>query len=387
MWKQIIKLGLAILSGLLALIPNLFAQIDPYHRNLVHLGYDQPLKGKGPQGIYAFYYYNNPEFIGTNTALRLAIAPAYLDGEVGFRQLLSPTTDFGVGFYGGAFGDNYYEVRQGRFLKAESFYGHGGGASLSLYQLVNPGMLVPLNLVARGGFRYSHYADTGDTANGFVLPEDRPMGFVRTGLRLAGKEPVLYPDLGMELSVWYEHQWRGGADTYGFNQDRHTERTADLFWLYAGLDYAWTNVGHKISFAVTSGGSADADRFSAWRMGGVLPLVSEFPLILPGYYYQELTATRFVHFYASYLFPLDKQSRFQFRIEAASAHLGYLSGFAQPDPWQTGVGGGVTFTPKSKKCRIVARYGYGFNAIRNGEPGSHSIGLLFQYDFEQGRNR
>ena len=43
---------------------------------------------------------------------------------------------------------------------------------------------------SRRGFRYSRYADTSDTENGFVLPEDRPMGFVRTGLRLAGKEPV-----------------------------------------------------------------------------------------------------------------------------------------------------------------------------------------------------
>ena len=97
---------------------------------------------------------------------------------------------------------------------------------------------------SRRGFRYSRYADTSATENGFVLPEDRPMGFVRTGLRLAGKEPVLYPDLGMELSVWYERQWRGDSGPYGFNQDRHTERTTDLFWLYAGLDYAWTNVGH-----------------------------------------------------------------------------------------------------------------------------------------------
>jgi hypothetical protein len=29
--------------------------------------------------------------------------------------LFSPSTHFGVGFYGGAYGDNYYEVRQGRF--------------------------------------------------------------------------------------------------------------------------------------------------------------------------------------------------------------------------------------------------------------------------------
>ena len=45
-----------------------FGQIDPYHRNLLQLGYDQPLVGHGPQGIYAYYYYNNPEIRGTNTA-------------------------------------------------------------------------------------------------------------------------------------------------------------------------------------------------------------------------------------------------------------------------------------------------------------------------------
>src|SRR5262245_14618627 len=137
------------LVGEMMLADHARAQIDPQHRNLVQIGYDQSLKGSGPQGIYAFYYYNDPEIAGTNTALRLAIAPAYLDGEVGFRKLISPTTDLGLGFYGGSFGDNYYEVRRGHYLKEESFFGHGGGGSLNLYQLLNPGMLIPLNLVAR----------------------------------------------------------------------------------------------------------------------------------------------------------------------------------------------------------------------------------------------
>jgi len=375
------------LSGLLVLAINGVAQIDPYHRNLVQLGYDQPLSGSGPQGIYAFYYYSNPELVGTNTALRLAIAPVYLDGEIGFRQLISRTTDLGVGFYGGAFGDNYYEVRQGHYYKGESFYGHGGGAALSLYQLLNPNMQIPLNLIARGGLRYALYDETSDTDKEFVLPDNRFIGFVRGGLRLAGKEPLLYADLGMEVSIWYERQWRSPSGEYGFNDDRRTEHISDLFWLYAGLDYAWTNVGHRISFAVTSGASENADRFSAWRLGGVLPLISELPLILPGYYYEELTAKRFVHLYASYLFPLDPGHRFQFRIEAATACAEYLEGFEQPDRWQTGVGAGLIFTPKSKRYRIVARYGYGFNALREGDRGAQSVGLLFQYDFEQGRNR
>ena len=60
---------------------------------------------------------------------------------------------------------------------------------------------------------------------------------------------------------------------------------------------------------------------------------------------------------------------------------------AAPDRWQTGAGCGLTFTPRNKICRVVLRYGYGFNAIReDGDKGAHSVGLLVQYDFEQHKN-
>jgi hypothetical protein len=132
---------------------------------------------------------------------------------------------------------------------------------------------------------------------------------------------------------------------------------------------------------VTAGGSTGADLFSAWRLGGVLPLVSEFPLVLPGYYYEELTAERFVHFYGSYSIPLDQGHHWDFRLEAATARLDYLPGFAQKGDWQTGAGCGITYSPKQKNYQIVLRYGYGFNALRHGVEGAQSVGILFQYDF------
>jgi len=364
---------------------NCRAQIDPIYRNLLELGYDQPINGQGPQGVYAYYYYNRPDFINTNIALRLAIAPLYVDGELGFKRLLSPYTDVGLGFNGGLFGANYYEVQQGNYVKQESFNGSGGGAALSIYQLLNPGMLIPVNVVARGGLREYTFTDTDQTAGNFSLPGNQTVGFTRAGIRVAGKEPMLNPDLGLELSVWYERQWRLDSQTYGYANDRSISPNVDLYWLYAGLNYAWTNSGQKISFAFTAGGSTDADRFSAWRLGGVLPLVSEFPLMLPGYYYQELTATRFQHFYGAYDIPLDKTDRFHFRLEVATAHLDYLPGFEQRSSWQTGVGGGLTFAPRHKNFQIVVRYGYGFNAIRNDRQGASSVGLLFQYNFEARR--
>ena len=74
--RNLCKLRPGLFAGLLLLGAGTgLAQIDPFHRNLLELGYDQPLVGHGPQGIYAYYYYNNPEICGTNTALRAALAP------------------------------------------------------------------------------------------------------------------------------------------------------------------------------------------------------------------------------------------------------------------------------------------------------------------------
>ena len=377
-----VAFGLVLASAHMA-----FAQIDPYPRNLLQLGYDQSLPGKGPQSAYAYYYYNNPQFMRTNVALRLAVAPIYFDGEVGFRQLLSPHTDVGIGISGGGYADNYYEVRQGRYLKGESFDGHGGGASLNLYHLINPGQLIPLNLVVQGGAHYSTYSSTGRTDDRFKLPDDRVNTFVRTGLRLAGKEPMLYPDLAMEVSFWYEHQWRLGDSAYGFAGDRQIQASTDLYWLYAGLNYAWTNTGNQFTFGLTAGGSEHADRFSAWRLGGVLPLASEFPLTLPGYFYQELSAQRFVHLSGSYVVPLSFDHRWQVRLEAASACIEYLPGFEQRGHWQTGAGADLSYTSRCEVWRVILRYGYGFNALRNGAEGAHSLGLLYQYNFGQRKYR
>lgn len=367
--------------GLLLTAAPCRAQIDPVDRNLIELGYDQFLAARGPQAIYAYYYFNRPDFFGPDVALRVAVAPAYLDSEMGFKHLLSPYTDVGIGISGGAFGDNYYEVRQGNYLENQSFYGSGGGASLNIYQLLDPGMLIPLNLVARAGFRYSSFKDTDETSRAFTLPVDQNDGYSRVGVRFGGQQPVLYPALGMELSAWFERQQHFDSGAYGFDNDRSVTPYTDLYWFRGSLDYALKESGDAFSFSATAGGSTDADRFSAWRLGGDLPLVSEFPLVLPGYYYEELTAVRFAHFYGSYSVPLDQARCWVFRLEAATARLDYLPGFEQRGDWQTGAGFGIGYTPKRKNYTVILRYGYGFNAIRHDKDGAQSVGLLFQYDF------
>ncbi len=371
--------------GLLLIAIDCPAQIDPVDRHLLEVGYDQALVGHGPQAIYAYYYFNSPDFFGRDVALRVAVAPAYLDSEIGFKHLISPTTDVGIGVAGGAFGDNYYDVRQGKYIEGQSFYGDGGGGSVNIYQLLDPGLLIPVNLVVRAGLRTSTYFRTSATLPDFALPRDQVNATSIAGLRIAGIQPTLYPDIALEFSGWFERQWHFDDDTYGFNNDRSISPYTNLYWLYAGLDYELKESGDRFSFATTVGGSTDADRFSAWRLGGVLPLVSEFPLEIPGYYYDELTATRFMHFHGTYSIPLDQDHRWNLQLEAATARMVYLPGFEQKSDWQTGAGGAIIFAPKQKAYEIALRYGYGFNAIRHGKDGAQSIGLLFQYDFNAGK--
>jgi hypothetical protein len=134
-----------------------FAQIDPVKRDLIQIGYNAAFEGRAPLAGYAFFYHNQPDFLRTNLTLRLALAPVYLDSELGFVSGLGPNTDFAIGVAGGGFADSYNEIRGGTYLESESFNGNGGEISASIYHLFNPGDQIPLNFVLRGTAHYSFF--------------------------------------------------------------------------------------------------------------------------------------------------------------------------------------------------------------------------------------
>jgi hypothetical protein len=375
-------IGRALLWLTLFVPVFVFAQIDPVKRDLIQLGYNQAFEGHAPFAGYAFYYHNQPDFLRTNLTLRLAVAPVYLDSELGFVQGLGPNTDFGLGLAGGGFADSYNEIHGGTYDPSKSFEGSGGEISASVYHLFNPGDLIPLNLVLRGTAHYSTFDRSDDTAAGFQLPGERGEFSVRTGLRWGGIEPTLFPALAMELSVWYEGQFRTSYGPYGLSGDHYqTEEQSHLFWTEAALSYTLPKSQQNFYVRLMAGASVDADRFSAYRLGGYLPLVSEFPLSLPGYYFQEISARQFVLFNANYLLPLDRRQRWNFSLNAATAVVDYLPGEGQPGNSLTGVGGGILYRSPSDRLKIVFDYAYGVDALRSHGRGANSVGILLQWDF------
>ncbi|MDE3065930.1 MAG: hypothetical protein KGJ60_00115 [Verrucomicrobiota bacterium] len=361
------------------------AQIDPVPRDLIQLGYNQALEGHAPFAGYAYYYHNQPDFLRTNLTLRLALAPTYVDSELAFVHGLGPNTDFAVGLDGGGFADSYNEIHGGTFYPSESFIGHGGEISASIYHLFNPQAKVPLNLILRGTAHYAVF-ERDETAAAFQLPADHGDFNVRAGLRWGGVEPTLFPALAMELSVWYEGHLRSNPGTYGFGGDRKLRGQSHLFWAEAALSYTLPQSQQNFSARLTAGTSVDADRFSAYRLGGFLPLIEEFPLSLPGYYFQEISARQFVLLDANYLLPLDSKRRWNLSLTAASAFVDYLPGESQPGNWLNGVGGGILFRSPSNRLKVMLDYAYGIDAIRSHGRGANTVGLLLQLDLGQLRS-
>jgi hypothetical protein len=361
-----------------------WAQIDPINRQLVQFGYNAALEGHPPQSAYVFYYLNQPQWPATNLTLRLAISPTYLDSELGISGALGANTDVGVGLAGGGFADSYSEIRQGKFLPDESFAGYGAELSLNIYHLFNPGQQIPLYGVLRGFAHYRFYEKNDETAANFQLPDDHLNYGVRTGLRWGGREPTLFPSLAMEISVWYEAQFRSKEGVYGFD-DRDLEGQSQLFWGEALLAYTLPESQHSFYLGLTVGTSVTADRLSTYRLGALLPLVSEFPLSLPGYYYQEISATRFAHLGGNYIVPLDARQRWNVNVTAAGAVVQYLNGLQQPGDWHAGVGGGIMYRTASFK--MMVGYAYGIEAIRSDGRGANSIGVLMQLDWGQAKTQ
>ena len=362
------------------------AQIDTVKRQLLHLGYNAFFEGHAPIAAYAFYYFNRPEFYKEEFTLRMAIAPVYFDSELGIAHALGPNTDLGFGVAGGGFANDYNEIRGGKYIPRESFDGHGGGATVSVYHRFNPRQRIPLFGVIRGGAHFVSYADTDDTAPGFEMPGDRGSADFRVGLRLGGKEPVLYPKVAMELAIWAESLNRGNSGSYGFNDDREVNASSQLFYAHAFLAYT-IDRGDNFSVSMTGGDSVNADRFSAYRLGGVLHLVAEYPLIIPGYYYQEISASRFLLFNGRYAVALDEKKRWQLTAIAATAVVDYLESQEQSGNWHSGVGGGLIYHSPSEVWKVGLNYGFGIDALRSSGRGAHVLSLAFQFDLEQYLNK
>jgi hypothetical protein len=365
----------ALLSGLPAR-----AQVDPVKRFFLAGGYEQSVAAPGPVSPYALLYYNGPGAAGPGSALRVALAPVFADAELALPGLFGGRTDAGFGFSGGGYAFGHAQVVRGDEKPGESFIGHGGGPSFSLYPLITELGPVPVSGVFRLSAVYTDYQRTARSDARFEPPPDSWNGLARAGVRLGGVEPGLDRGRALEFSLWTEAQARDKRASYGYDGDRAVERGVNLVWgrLHASLPGPR---GSRVSGGLNAGAGGRLGRLAAYRLGGLQPQTSEFPLILPGYFSQEISARRYAHAWAQTAVPVGGSKRFKAQFIAAAVSVTPVAGTDPAGPVHAGAAAGLGFEPPDGALRVEFTYGYAPTALRGSRRGGHSAALAVEIDF------
>ena len=114
-------------------------------------------------------------------------------------------------------------------------------------------------------------------------------------------------------------------------------------------------------------------------------LMNEFPFVLPGYYLGELSARNMLQLTGFYQVPLDRAGRWRFGAGASTVLLSYTPGMDEPRHWQSGVAGGLSYLSPDDRVKATLTYGYGIDALRDGQQGGHAIAVALQYDLQRKR--
>lgn len=355
------------------------AQIDDSKRLLLEGGYEDGLGNPGPNGAYGFLYVNRPGIAGKGSALRLAVAPVYADGELGLPEVL-PRTDLGLGFSGGGYAFSRKEVVHGDQRFGESYIGHGFGPSLALYPKIADIGPVPVSGVVRFSALYRDYQTTSQTDANFALPPDQWTAFARAGVRAGGQEPGLGRGPALEASLWFEERMREKPGSYGYAGDRAVRRNINMVWMRA-LIVMPPEAGVRASGGFGIGGGSRLGRLAAYRLGGMLTQSAEFPLIIPGYFNQEIVANEYGHAWARVGIPLDEGRRFSVNLLAAVASVSPVRGTEPGGVIHEGFSSGLEFSPRTAALHGELSYGYSPSAVRGNHRGGHSVAMTFEIDF------
>jgi hypothetical protein len=373
--------GAAALAGLLLVAGPAAAQPDPEPRAYLEVGTELPLKGNAPINGYAFFLWNRPHFPETDQYLRVVVAPTYL-----LTELVQDHWPFGrhavsIGLNGGGIRYGHWEYRDGSYKDEESFWGSGAELPFSYYAGTKLFDKLPLQGQIRVTPAFIVYQDSFGTAERFDLPPDTGLLTGRVGLRLGGVPPELLPQLALEASAWYEATYRADAGTFGVpGRKEELESLTQRVWGRLAGVFNPTE-GQTLSVLVTAGLTRPTDLLSSFRLGSALPFRSEFPLILHGYFVEEVFAKQFWLINASYRFPAWPGSRKVYlRVSFDMAGVEYVDGHQLPREHLRGVGAdlSIAITPR---VTVVGGYSYGIDAPRNGGFGGHEAHALIELKF------
>jgi hypothetical protein len=358
-----------------------YTLMDAESRTYIEGGVEVPLKGNGPTTGYGYLFYTRPHVLAEDLYLRLVVPPGYFISELILDHFPSQNSALGVGVSGGFFAESFTQFRDGRYESAESFTGDSAGGTLAYY-LRGPKIFgrLPIEGQIRANPKYVWYDRNDGTSRYFRLPENTAIYDMRVGVRLGGVPPELFPNAAIEASVWHIFSYRDNAGHYGFAQElQETDHFTQRTWTRLGATYTFGV--QQVSAFFNAGIAENTDALSTFRMGGGLRLRAEFPLLLHGFYVEEIFARSFWLMNFAYRFPIwPGQDLVHLQLLGDVAQVNYIQGHHLPRSTLAGVGFNLSVAV-TKRIDLVVGYGYGVNAPRGNGFGGQEFDAQFQFKY------
>jgi hypothetical protein len=373
------QLTCALLFCILA--ASAFAQIDIESRRvLVAQTGESVWHSEEALNALGFFWFNQNNYPWTNTALRIIYAGVYLDAELSYFVAGNTNTAIGFGAGGGFYLNSITPYVNGERLSHQGFYGDNVGGRIFINQTIPNPTPLPLNL--RGSYLITQeFYHKSDTTQDFTLPPDFYVQTIQSELRFGGIEPGLLSKRGAELYLEADANYRSGFDMFGPTTPPTVLGHQTTYQRTFGSLAAKIPAGPTVVSARLCGGWGEQlDELSAWKIGGNLVNLQPLAYTLHGYYTREFFTDRFALANLALGVPLtDKHN--------LAAHFYGDWAIARGVPPETrdthnyfGVGMGLSFRALWDTDFLVS-YGYGINAVRNGEHGGQEIGLALEKKF------
>lgn len=143
----------------------------------------------------------------------------------------------------------------------------------------------------------------------------------------------------------------------------------------------YTFWGTQASAFLNAGIAENTDALSTFRPGGGLRLRAEFPLMLHGYYVEEIFAERFCMVNLAYRFPIwPGQDRVHLQLLADYAKVAYVQGHHLPRSDLPGVGANLS-VGLTKRVALVVGFGYAINEPRGNGFGGKELDAQFEFKY------
>ncbi len=368
-------------AGILFVAANAFAQVDIEHRRTIDVQTGIAVsQSEESLGGFGFFWFNENNFPWTNTALRVIFAGIYVDSELSYYVAGNTNTAIGIGAGGGLYLDGVDPYVNGELLSHQRFNGDDVGGRVFINQTIPNPTPLPLNLRASYFIYQFFYRDADSTLKSFNLPSDFFTQTVQAELRFGGIEPGLLSKRGAELYIAADANYRSGFDRFGPASGPVLGHQSSYERIFASLGAKLPAGPLTVSARIAGGYGDHLDELSSWKLGGNLVSVEPYSYTLHGYYLRELFTDRFVMSNLALSLPVNEKHNVGLHFYGDWANARGVPPLARDYDNYFGVGAGASFRGPWK-IDFLLSYGYGFNAVRNGDRGGHEVALGLEKQF------